>query len=237
MPITATAQEILTAAGAELGIEVGTIGTLQTGQAGVQGLALMNSLGDDLVRIHDWQFLEKAQNYAGDGTTFQFALPANFGRLVNQTEWSSRDRRPMSGPMTPQTWGWAQFGIVATGIFFRYRILDNLFTTFPTAGVGDDFDFFYISKNWVYDPVGLVYKDQITLGTDIPVFDRRLMIAGLKLRLWAQKGFDTTVVQQEFQFVLDTEKAQNQGAPTLSLVGSIDTFYINPLINIPDGNW
>ena len=234
---TATAQEIITAAGAELGLAVGTIGTLQTGQTGEQALALLNAAGDDCVNVHDWQMLEKTAAFTASGSDFQYPMPADFGRIVNQTEWSSRDKRPMSGPMTPQTWGWAQYGIVATGIFFRYRILDNEFTVFPTPGANEQFHFFYISKNWVRDPITGNYKDKIELGTDVPVFDRRLMIAALKVRLWAQKGFDTTDLQEQFKFVLDTQKAQNQGAAQISLCGSVDTFYINPITNIPDGNW
>jgi hypothetical protein len=237
MPIIASAQEILTAAGAELGLAVGTIGLLQTGNTGEQALALLNAIGDECVKVHDWQMLEKTAEFTGDGTLFQFDLPMDFGRVVNQTEWSSRDKRPMSGPMTPQTWSWAQYGIVATGIFFRYRILANKFTTFPTAGPGETFHLFYISKNWVYDPISQTYKDTITLGTDQPVFDRRLMISALKLKLWEQKGFDTTKLVQEFNYNLETEKSQNQGASQISLVGSVDTFFINPLLNVPDGSW
>lgn len=237
MPTMASAQEILTAAGAELGLSIGTIGLQQTGQTGEQALSLLNALGDECVKVHDWQMLEKVAEFTGDGSIVQFDLPADFGRVINQTEWSSRDMRPMSGPMTPQTWGWTQYGIVATGVFFRYRILDNKFTTFPTAGAGETFHLFYISKNWVYDPVSLVYKDKITLGTDQPVFDRRLMISALKLKLWTQKGFDTTALLQEFNYNLKTEKSQNQGASAISLAGPMDTFYINPLFNIPDGSW
>lgn len=237
MPIMASAQEIITAAGAELGLSVGTIGLLQTGQTGEQALSLLNALGDECVKVHDWQMLEKVAEFIGDGTMVQFELPTDFGRVINQTEWSSRDKRPMSGPMTAQTWGWTQYGIVATGIFFRYRILGNKFTTFPTAGVDETFHLFYISKNWVFDPLTSTYKDSITLGTDMPVFDRRLMISALKVKLWAQKGFDTTVLTQDFNYNLSLEKGQNQGAAQINLAGSVDTFYINPLSNIPDGSW
>lgn len=237
MPIPATAQQILTKAGQELGLEVGTIGALQTGNTGEQALALLNSLGDDLVRNYDWQFLMFTAAFNGDGVTSGFTLPADYGRTVNQTEWSASMKRPMQGPLTPQQWGWTQFGIVSVGVFFKYRILQNKFTIFPTPGVGQAFDLFYISKNWVYDPVGLVYKDQITLGTDVPVFDRRLLIAGLKQRLWAQKGFDTSALGREFDYVLAAEQSQTQGAQQICLAGPQDSFYINPFFNLPDGDW
>jgi len=237
MPITATAQQILTAAGQQLGLEVGTIGTLQTGQTGDQALALLNSLGDDLVKVYDWQFLMFTKDIQGDGVTSAFAMPTDFGRIVNQTEWAKNMKRPMQGPLTPQQWGWTQYGIVSAGVFFRYRILQGKFTIFPTPSATEKFSFFYISKNWVYDPIGLVYKDAITLGTDVPVFDRSLMITGLKQRLWAQKGFDTSVLSAEFDYQLAAEKGQNQGASEIALAGNIDTFYLNPLNNVMDGGW
>lgn len=237
MPIPASAQAILTAAGQELGLAVGQIGTLQTGNTGDQALALLNSLGMDLVRSYDWQFLMFTHQVTGDGVLTSFPMPANFGRIVNQTQWSESMRRPMQGPLTPQQWGWTQFGIVSVGVFYKYRILQNEFTVFPTPPNGEKFDFYYISKNWVYDPLTLTYKDQVTAGTDQPVFDGRLMIAGLKERLWAQKGFDTSALSQEFQYCLNAEKSEGQGAQAISLSGPIDTFYLNPLLNIPDGDW
>lgn len=238
MPILATAQEIITAAGQELGLEVGTIGVLQTGDNGVQALALLNSLGDDLVRVYDWQFLQFTNTFSGDGVTSAFPMPANFARVVNQTEWAKNMKRPMQGPLTAQQWGWTQFGIVSVGVFYKYRILQNKFNVFPTPGVGEDFAFFYMSKNWVESGTTPgTYKDKCSSVNDIPQFDRRLMINGLKLRLWAQKGFDTSALAREFDFVLANEKGQSTGAQQISLSGPIDTFYLNPLTNIPDGNW
>lgn len=237
MPIVATAQEIITAAGQELGLEVGAVGTLQTGNTGEMALALLNSLGEDCVRVHDWQFLQFVAGFSGDGVNSTFPMPDDYGRTVNQTQWANNMKRPMTGPLTPQQWGWTQYGIVSVGVFYRYRIHLNEMEVFPAPGVGETFNFYYISKNWVFDPVAQAYKDKITLGTDQPVFDRRLMITGLKQRLWGQKGFDTSVLQREFEFNLNAEKGQSQGAQILNLGGSMDTFYLNPLINITDGGW
>lgn len=238
MPILATAQQILTQAGQELGLEVGTIGTLQAGQTGDMALALLNALGDDLVRAYDWQFLLKTASLVGDGVTTLFPMPADFGRTVNQTEWSNSMKRPMNGPLTPQQWGWTQYGIVSVGIFYRYRIVGNQFEVFPVPPVGETFNFYYITKNWVNSGVSPgTYIDKVDAGNAVPVFDRRLLISGLKDRLWGQKGFDTSVLKGEFNYNLESEKGQTQGAQAINLSGCLDTFYINPLINITDGGW
>jgi len=211
--------------------------TSQDDQIGYQCIGLLNSLGDELVRVHDWQFLEKTEQFVGDGSTSSFDLPQDFGRIVNQTQWSSTDKRPMYGPLNAQQWGWCQFGIVSVGVFFRYRILGNKFHIFPTPGVGETFDFFYISKDWVMDGVTpTLFKDRVTSEADIPLFDRRLMITGVKDKLWAAKGMDASGTHAEFMYMLEAEKGQNQGAPIISLAGQHVDFLLG-YQNIPDGNW
>jgi len=79
------------------------------------------------------------------------------------------------------------------------------------------------------------YLDKIVLDNDVPQFDRRLLIAGLRNKLWAAKGLDTTLLAQEFNYMLNIEKAQMQGARVINLAGNSSC----PLIgwgNVPDGN-
>jgi len=240
MPTYATAEEIINSAAQELGLPPVSLSSAAGDATGYQMLGLLNALGDELVRMKDWQFLEKVMNFVGDGVTNEFPLPGDYGRQINQTEWSTKDNRPMRGPDSPQVWAWSQYGIVSVGVFYRYRILDNTYQLFPVAGAGEEFALFYISKDWVkevqlpgQDPV---YKDRITRATDTPLFDRRLMISGLKVKMWAIKGFDTTQLQAEFNYVLQAEKGQNQGARVIDLSQSDGHLYIN-WSNINDGNW
>lgn len=228
MPNTATADKIINAACQELGLPPVSLAASANDAIGYQALGLLNALGDELTRVQDWQFLEKVMTFTGDGIADSFPMPADFGRQVNQTQWSTSQKRPMMGPDSPQVWSWSQYGIVSVGVFFRYRILDNEYTVFPIPGAGEEFALYYISKNWVQDGANpLVYKDQVIGPNDIPVFDRRVMVAGLKVKLWAQKGFDTTVLQREFDSMLLAEKGQNQGAPLINLSGGSERLLIN----------
>lgn len=228
MPNTATADKIINAACQELGLPPVSLNASANDAIGYQALGLLNALGDELARVHDWQFLEKVMTFTGDGVTDSFPMPEDFGRQVNQTQWSTSQSRPMMGPDSPQVWSWSQYGIVSVGVFFRYRILDNEYTVFPVPGAGEEFALYYISKNWVQDGLNpTVYKDQVTGPNDIPVFDRRVMISGLKVKLWAQKGFDTTVLQREFDAMLLAEKGQNQGARVINLSSGGGNVLIN----------
>lgn len=237
MAIQATAQQILDQAHQELGLPLSPIGTSQESQTYTQMLALINGVGLDLVKVHDWQFLQAIQEFTGDGTTDQFPLPPDFGRIVNQTLWNTNNRRMVGGPLTVQQWGWTQWGIVSTGVYYRYRIYQDKLWVFPTPGPGDVFSFYYISKDWVKDSLVMNgYKDKVVLGDDTPVFDRGLMVAAAKARLWAIKGFDVTVLNAELMYCLETEKGQNQGAPILHLGKQPGIRYIDGY-NVPDGDW
>lgn len=230
----ATAIEIINAACNELGLPTVAINSTTGDTLGVQALALLNALGDELTRVHDWQFLMSTMQFVGDGVADRFPMPADFKRQVNQTQWNTSNRRPMAGPDSPQMWSWNQFGIVAVGVWFRYRILGNEYAVFPVPGVDQTFDLYYINKNWVIDgnPPNEP-KSSITLSNDTTLFDDRLLITGLKVKLWSQKGFSTATLQEEFNYVLNACKGQNQGAPVIDLAGGQGHLYIN-WQNVPD---
>lgn len=237
MGTLATAQYIVDRACDELGIERTELLTGLVSQIGMQSMSLLSSLGEDLVRIHDWQFLEKTATLQGDGLRNLFPLPADFGRVVNQTAWSTSNRMPMKGPISQRQWGWLQFGIISVGVYYRYRILADKFEVFPIPPEGEQIKFYYISKNWVIAGDSTGYVDSITTNADKPLFDRSLMIKGLKARLWAQKGFDTSVLAREYNDSLMAIKAQDQGAPDIKLSGSDGVFLIDSARNIQEGNW
>ena len=232
-----TAINIINATAQELGLGVVSLSSASTGNVGYQLLGLLNALGAELLRIHDWQNLTRTDTFTGDGTATEFDLPSDFGRQINQTQWDTSSRRPMAGPDSPQVWSWNTYGIVSAGLWYRYRIVGNQYNIYPTPANGEDFAFYYISKNWVSDAdVPATMKSSITKPADIPQFDARLLTAGLKAKFWGQKGFDTTILQREFTDLLLAEKGQSQGAPVLSLSGNTDGYLLG-WGNVPDGNW
>lgn len=234
----ATAQTIADRACNELGLPTGSVEPSLANQLGTQILALMNSLGEDLIRVHDWQELQATATLTGDGVATSFAMPADFGRVVNQTFWASSDRLPGIGPVSAETWGWLNYGIVGVSTaFYRYRVLNDRLHVFPTPGVGEEFKFYYIKKNWVLDADTVTYKDTVAAADDTILFDKNVMIKGMKLRLWEQKGFDTTHLSNEFNYYLDAIRGQSQGAAAINLSGHDVGIFIDPYRNIKEGNW
>ena len=221
----------------ELGLPtVVTIESAPDDETGWQSLGLLNALGSQLVRAHDWEFLMGTAAFVGDGVTTEFDLPEDWGRMVNQTQWAASNKRPMYGPMSPQGWSWVQYGIVSVGVYYRYRIINNKFVVFPTPPVGEEFHMYYVKKDWVYDPLQDVYTDTVLNDTDQPVFDHYLMIAGVKFKLWAAKGMNTVELGREYEYMLSSLKSQSAGAPVISLDKRWDYLYISGQ-NVPDGSW
>lgn len=234
---TMSALNLVNRALQEIGLpQAQTIISVQDDQTGFQMHGLLNALGTQLVKVHDWQFLEKTATFVGNGVDTSFPLPVDYGRMVNQTQWASKNRRPMFGPMSPQGWSWIQFGIVSVGVYYRYRIIGNRFHVFPTPAVGEEFNFYYISKNWVYDPLKDIYESVVDEDTDQTVFDDFLIIAGMKMKLWTAKGMEATELSREFNYMLDAEKSQTQGAPVIALDARWEYLYISGQ-NVPDGSW
>ena len=86
------------------------------------------------------------------------------------------------------------------------------------------------------DTEQLVYRDKIEQDSDIPMFEDTLMVAGSKFKIWAAKGMDARELGDEFQYMLDAEKAQTQGAPVIALDSRWEYLYISGQ-NVPDGSW
>lgn len=54
-----------------------------------------------------------------------YALPTDFDRIINDTEWDQTNRWAAIGPNTPQDWAWMTQGIVALTPRRHYRIMGD----------------------------------------------------------------------------------------------------------------
>lgn len=59
-----------------------------------------------------------------------YALPDDFGRVINDTEWDETNRWAAIGPNSPQDWAWMTQGIIALTPRRHYRIMGNDTTEF-----------------------------------------------------------------------------------------------------------
>lgn len=234
---TQTALQLVNNALQELGLpQAQTITQSLDDQTGFQCLGLLNSLGTQLFRAHDWHFLEQTASILGNGVDDSYPLPSDFGRIVNQTQWSSANKRPMSGPTSSQAWSWVQYGIVSVGIYYRYRIIGDRLHIHPKLANGETVNFFYLTDKWAINGADNTPKKLIEGDSDKTIYDDYMLIAGLKYKLWTAKGMDSGGLYAEFEYMLANLKSQGTGAPLISLNRAADTMLLSGR-NIPDGDW
>lgn len=171
------------------------------------------------------------------GQTFTFgqakyAMPSDFSRIVNKTQYNKSNRWSIIGPKGAQEWQWLKSSYITTGPRMRFRITNNKFTLWPAPASSLTLGFEYVSNGWVLAADGSS-KSKFTLDTDTSLFPDRLLILGTKLKFFEIKGFDTTTLVADFVRELDKYKANEAAADTLSLAPK----YANILLtqnNIPD---
>jgi len=209
---------------------------------GQQIFGLWNALGQELYEKYRWKELEKNFSFATEVDRAAYPLPADWAGPIDQTEWDRTNHWSLIGQATPQQWQTLQSGIVALGPRLRYRYVGDTIELFPTpTTVGDGtfapytLDFMYYANGWVIEQDGTT-KQEATTDAARSVFNNRLMVNGIKLKLWEIKGFDTTALRNDYDWSFNQSMSRNQGAPRLSLSPRVSPIYIGPW-NISDGNW
>lgn len=174
--------------------------------------------------------------YSGGTYTFgqvNYAMPTDYQRMVNKTQYNKSNRWAVIGPKDAQEWQWLKASYVTTGPRMRFRIQGNKFAVWPPPSSNVILGFEYQSGAWVLASDGITYKQKFSADTDTSLFPDRLLVLGTKLKYFQIKGFDTTALQNDFAREVLKFKAQDAGADTLSMAPK----YPNILLtqnNLPD---
>lgn len=159
----------------------------------------------------------------------KYTLPTDFDHQVDRTHYDKSKRWAMLGPETAQQWQFLKSSYISTGPRLRYRIMGGTFQIWPLVATPEYLGFEYQSKYWVNNGAA----GSFTTDTDTCIFADRLMTVGLKRKYLEIKGFDSSSVTEEYNRLLMQLKAQEHGAPTLSMNPEISEVLIG-YENIPD---
>ena len=179
-----------------------------------------------------------SQMASGSGTgsyvlgQIAYDLPFDFEAITDRTQWDKTKHWEALGPEDAQQWQWLKSGYISTGPRIRWRILDNKFQIWPVMNTQEYLGWEYKSKGWARSSTGEV-KNSFTADNDYSVLDDRVIVTGTKLKYWGIKGFDTTVLSQDYQRILSIAKANDKGAPNLSFAPYPSKVLIG-YANIPD---
>jgi len=163
-----------------------------------------------------------------------YALPSDFDRLIDRTEWDKSMFWELLGPSTSPQWQWLKSGYIAVGPRAAFRVLGNLFQVYPPLAAAHYMGFEYISTQWVAASGAALSKTAYAVDTDTGAFPDRLMIAGLKLGVAeAMQLPRTPALEKEWMRQLSIAKAADAGNQTLSLSRAPGSVLITQA-NIPD---
>lgn len=171
------------------------------------------------------------------GQTFTFgqvayAMPSDYARMVDKTQYNKSNRWAVIGPKDAQEWQWLKSAYVSTGPRMRFRMTGNKFTVWPMPASVVTLGFEYVSNAWARSAAGALQTKYLA-DTDTSVLPDRLLILGTKLKLFEIKGFDTGAVLQDYMAELNKWKAAESGADTLSLAPKYPSILLTQN-NLPD---
>jgi len=165
----------------------------------------------------------------------RYAMPADYDRIIDDTQWDKSKHWRMLGPETAQQWEWLISGYISTGPRMRFRIFSNYFQIWPLPGSAQVLGFEYVSNAWATGAAG-TGQSAFLVENDTCVFPDRLMVLGLKKKYFEVKGFDTSLVARDFAEELDLARAHDAGSPVLSLAPRAASVLIG-YENIPDSGY
>lgn len=218
-----TANAIMNRVAAEVGIAPVADPYASQDQIFTQLKYLLNTAGEELQQAYNWEFLvRKHQILTTELDTGSYPLPADFGRMINQTGWERSENVPLGGPLSAQDWTYLLGRDLASDtIYASFRIAEDEFKLFPNpAPVGLDINYEYITTHWASDGAPTpTYQSEILKGSDKPLFDKTLITRYVKLKYLQAAGFETqdakTDFNQTFSFLTSSDKGSeiiNQGS-------------------------
>jgi hypothetical protein len=215
----ATALQVVQTAQAEMGLPIATSVVSNTDPAVHQFKALLNGLGQELVKEYDWQVLQVEHSLttvSGDST---YSLPTDWDRYITNTDWNRTDQRRIvsTGPVR---WSAVKSALVESSIDYRWRVRRNQIEVDPTPAAAENLVIEYISFNWLQSSDGTTLYNEIQNDDNSVLFDFRLLVLGLKLKWRDAKGFDITMPAREYMRRLSAVKATDTPASVMQLDGA-----------------
>lgn len=231
-----TVNQVLTRVATACGVGDGAISDPYSSNENLflQLKGLLQDAGDELVKMHDWEILQKEETFTTDGSD-SYEFPAGFDRMIPGTHWNRSTDLPLAGGLSAQDWQYVQSaGVVGTTIYASFRKKENALFIWPTDS-GLSIAYEYISRNWIQKASDSSLTDELTSGDDIILFDGTLVRNYLRAKFYEAKGFDTIAPEKVASMFFNSAVGQDRTPPILNLGGARRNF---PLLdgyrNVPD---
>lgn len=181
----------------------------------VQMLALANRSGQQLCKRYKWQVLLITYTFSTSNNTATYALPSDFQRFSNITQWNRSQYKAMQGPVSADFFETLRSGnLVSAGAVQYFRIAGSLFAIYPTPTATETIAYQYYSNQWISG------KSAFTLDADVPLLDADLIIQDLRWRFLSAKGLPHDEERQEFMDSLAALQADDGGKDIIQFGGA-----------------
>ena len=237
-----TANDVLNRVAAEVGLTPITDPYASQDPAFIQMQHLLNTSGQELLESFPWANLVRSEQITTQaGDSGKYDLPSDFAYMIDQTGWERAENVPLFGPLSAQQWTYLLGrDLVSYTIYASFRLAENQFWLFPQPpAVGLDINYEYISRNWVKaGDQADTFRDEVQVGSDVPLYPPILITRILKLRFLQARGFDTTGPMAEYRHALESWKGKDNSAPILNQGNRGWQYpYLDGLRNTPDTNY
>lgn len=118
-------------------------------------LTKMEEAGRAIVDFADWPELQKEYTFTLSTSTASYALPGDFSRMIDETQWARTQTLPLYGPISPEAWQFYKSGIISLSVNQRFRVkgwTDTQMFIDPTPDSGfngNTMAYEYISGTWI----------------------------------------------------------------------------------------
>jgi len=196
--------------------------------------------GKTLVKRGPWAILEKEHTFSTVNGTASYALPSDFERFRNDTQYNRSDQMEMRGPLNAQQWQYVKSGIVSAGTQQRWRVkADSSAKKFfidPTPTSAETIAFEYVSNAWCQSSGGSA-QTAWAADSDTGILDELLMEMGVTYRFKQLHGLDYAEDFRDYQINVARSLGADGGAPRLAF----DNRYKNGIspygYNVPETNY
>lgn len=173
---------------------------------------LVNEVAEDVAKYQDWQALVKVGTVTGDGTTADFALPADYDRMMLKTDVTD---------LSAWFWGFGHYADINAFLYAEengfnpwpggWIVYGDRLRFAPAPASGQTATFPYVSKEWAVG-ANTAPKAAFEADTDGFALHERLLTLGLVWRWRENKKLDAVGDQEAFVKALDEYAAKDGGS-------------------------
>jgi hypothetical protein len=189
----------------------------------VELAALANRVAKQIALSRDWSTLVTLKEYAGDGTTTEFALPADYGRMPKKQQlWSSSTETPLTHITATDDWLRRSIRL-RTSIYKAWTKIGDEILIDEAPATGETISYYYVSKYLVLaDGVSETDdtpKQAFTLDTDTFRLDETLLELAIIWNWKANKGLPYGKDLEDYEDYLAEHGGTERGEGVISVGG------------------